>query len=418
MALEILPPRAQRHARFGLLEQKRIEYHILNYVFRDKLYDLHNIKHTLFPQSKARGSSFVLSSMNRALDVFFSKNIFIIDVAAIYDSSASCIDLQIKLLHKFWITQTPALVQSSLRRVSRLILRLPVPSTEAAVHRGREELNWMDGSDGHGGGGYKMRSLKEEVEDAMIIQKCVQSIASMRVVPAQTGKAISRPSRSLGRPRRSKSLKNMRSTSHRRGEDSITNGIEDIEKRPLRLLEIILVKRSSRALVLREVLGLVHILKDIEVRGTRRVCFELNGKKTVWATKRKETWDDRVSNTEPDGAKLLRDLQHLQTWRPLDIEPITSPTEFKYVSLNEEGRLLISPTALRHATLGFHNAIIPVTPRLRTGLAGQKPRTDSFAFIMEQGIMLLQGVPTPREKGVELECQGDNDEENEVGSRR
>ncbi|KAF2811023.1 uncharacterized protein BDZ99DRAFT_293564 [Mytilinidion resinicola] len=238
------------------------------------------------------------SIRNRALDVFFSKNIFIVDLAAIYDSSASYTDLQIKRLHKFWITETPAMVQLSLRRVSRLILRLPVPSTEAAVRRGREEQNWMDGSDGHGGGGYRMKSLKEEVEDSLIIQKCLRSIVRMVLAPERESTAPSTSSSRLGRLRRSKST---------RGTKSNEGG----ERRALKLLEIILVKRSSRAMVLREVLGLVHLLKDIQVGGILRICFELNGRKTVWATKRKETWEDRISNTEPDGAKLLHGMQLL-----------------------------------------------------------------------------------------------------------
>jgi hypothetical protein len=95
------------------------------------------------------------------------------------------------------------------------------------------------------------------------------------------------------------------STHHEKDGNLVINKAGQDERRPLRLLEIVLVKRTSGAMVLGGLLDQIHVLKTIPVRGTLRICLDLNGKKSIWATKRNEVWEDWISNTEPDGAKLL-----------------------------------------------------------------------------------------------------------------
>ncbi|OCL01457.1 hypothetical protein AOQ84DRAFT_444008 [Glonium stellatum] len=267
-------------------------------------------------------------------------------------------------------------------------------------------------SDGQGGGGYRIKGMKEETEDSLAIRRCLRGVVQLLVSVEGKEEGIIRNGSRMEKARHSKraglrkggSAKSPRRENH--GHSDVGEETEK-ERKPLKLLEIVLVKRSPWAMVLREALGLVHALRDIPVKGTLRICFELNGRKSVWATKRKELWEGTTSNSEPDGAKLLHDLQHLRVFRPPDIQPIMSPAEFKYVTLSKQGRLLISPTALGSSSMAVQDLIMPATPRPKTALQpAEKQRTDSFAFIMAEGISLLgsallPNMPTREEGNVE-----------------
>ncbi|OCK79670.1 hypothetical protein K432DRAFT_393699 [Lepidopterella palustris CBS 459.81] len=332
-------------------------------------------------------------------EVFFSKNVFVVDLAGIYDGACSSgTSIYLKQAHRFWVHSTPQMVKNSIQRVSRLIVRLPVPSTDAATHRGREENEWMDGSDGKGGGGYIIKSTKKEVNNSLVIRKCLHAIVKLLLSPEQKRERSNMGATRLRKPR---SVSSAMSVKIRRYESARVSELErelsletedqEVEARkPLRLLEIVLVKRNSRAMVLNEVLSLVHALKEVPVTGLRKICFELDGRKSVWATKRREHWEGLILNAEPDGTKLIQDLQLLQTYTPPSFGPIMSPAAFEYVTENRNGMLYLPPTAPRHRAMGMEDLIMPSTPRPKTAQqSAQKPRIDSFTFVMAQGISLL-----------------------------
>jgi hypothetical protein len=106
-----------------------------------------------------------------------------------------------------------------------------------------------------------------------------------------------RRSNSRARTERSKSAEYDRI---RRG--SSDTEAEDGKRKPLKRLEIVLVKRSSQALVLSESLGLIRTLRGIPVTGYTRYYFELEGQRLLWATKYKRRWQ----GLEPDGGRLLQ----------------------------------------------------------------------------------------------------------------
>jgi hypothetical protein len=245
------------------------------------------------------------------LDVFHRKSDFIVDLYKIYHSKvSSTINANLKRHQKFWISDTPTTVRDSLRKLSKLHLRLPVPSTEAAVHRDRNEDDWMDGSDGKGGGNWKVRSMKKEQEDALEVQKCIEAIKEL--VMTDTGiEAGARPlsrSRSAMSVRRTKSMRSARSKSADTVDprsQSMSNADNNGGKRaPLRRLVLVLVKRSPWALVLPESLGLVRAFRSVPVSGYTKYYFELHDQQRIWATKHRKRWQ----GMEPDGSRLLNGI--------------------------------------------------------------------------------------------------------------
>ncbi|KAF1995113.1 hypothetical protein P154DRAFT_526593 [Amniculicola lignicola CBS 123094] len=273
-----------------------------------------------------------------ALDVVRTKCEFVIDLQSIYYTKvSSTVRTNIRKHQKFWISQTPDTVKETLQSLSRVQIRLPVPSTESAGHRGRGEDDWMDGSDGNGGGSWKVKSMEKEQEDALEIQKCLDSIVKMIMANKRptVGGRSSKSSLS-----RSSSLRRAASTfsDKRRGsQDPLLQGADaqvDETRTPLKRMEIVFVKRSPWALVLSETVSLVKALRSMPVTGFTRYFFELNGQKLIWATKQRKRWQ----GFEPDARRLLQDLQAL-TIEEKPIEPIQTPKTFRHVSVTKQGHL-------------------------------------------------------------------------------
>ncbi|KAF2654282.1 hypothetical protein K491DRAFT_717336 [Lophiostoma macrostomum CBS 122681] len=351
-----------------------------------------------------------------SLDVFYRKGMFTVDLASIYYTKvSSTVDENLKKHIRFW-NDAPEMVKRALRVLSRLELRLPVPSTEAGVRRGREEDDWMDGSDGKGGGGWRVKSMKREQADALDIQKCLDTITNLVLIkhtPSPEPQGLVRSFSTLSRSRsrsetnlrllRSKSAQSSRSgqTSSPSPEDE-----QDDTRKPLKRLEIVLVKRNSQALILSESLGLIRIIRPIPVSGFTYYFFELSGQKFTWATKYRRRWQ----GMEPDGPRLLEDLQGLNVAEPL-VEPICTPTQFAFVDVDKKGKLKLLDSALPKTPIVFEPPtriendrciVLPVDTMEKS--IRRKPvappavtktlhnRNDSFGFILEQGTK--KDVPT------------------------
>lgn len=246
-----------------------------------------------------------------ALDVFYRKCDFVIDLQRIYHTRvASTMNDNLKRHQKFWINDPPKMVRETLRNVSKLHLRLPVPCSEANAHRGREEDSWMDGSDGQGGGGWRIKSLKREQEDAVEIQKCLEAIMKLVMTDLETDQSARGRPGTLSRTgsfRRMGSLQRSRSKSRERqsqghGASTPDSDDNDGKRKPLKRLEVDLVKRNSYVMVLpAETLGLIKILRSVPVTGFTKYFFELEEQKMLWATKYRKRWQ----GFEPDGTRLL-----------------------------------------------------------------------------------------------------------------
>ncbi|ORY16140.1 hypothetical protein BCR34DRAFT_584596 [Clohesyomyces aquaticus] len=366
-------------------------------------------------------SIFLVSHSMRkmAMEVLHRQCHFVIDLHTIYHTNVtSTVNANLKKHQKFWIS-APTMAKDTLRSLSKLQIRLPVPSTEAGVRRGRDEKDWMDGSDGKGGGGYRVKSMKKEQDDAVEVQKCVASIVKSIMTPTDVfleAPALTRSlstislrrSRSLKRSmsrgrQRSKSRGSQRSDSvqgYRPGEE--LDGDFSGERKPLKRLDIVFVKRSPSALVLQEVLGLVREMRSVPVSGFTKYHFELNAETLLWATKRRKRW----LGFEPDGNSLLNALQGL-TVAEKPVEPLSSPREFKYVGVDKKnGRLNLLDSAMRKSAIILEPPKledkdlppVPVAPIRRKPLPGAgeapKKRVDSFAFIMEEGLTELGSIGT------------------------
>lgn len=244
-----------------------------------------------------------------AHDILYRKCEFTIDLSGIYYTKvSSTVNDNLKKHQKFW-NEPPKIVRDSLSNLLRLHIRLPVPSTSTAGRRGRYEDNWMDGSDGKGGGNWRLKSMEKEQEDAQRVQKCLEVIVQLVMTargdaPEPRGLTrslsnLSSAKRISTRPKlgRSKSVEYNRT---RRGSSDIN--VEDRKRKPLKRLEVVLVKRSSQALVLSESLGLIRAMRGIPVIGYTRYYFELEGRRLLWATKHKRQWQ----GIEPDGNRLLQ----------------------------------------------------------------------------------------------------------------
>lgn len=248
-----------------------------------------------------------------ALDVFHRKCDFVIDLHRIYHTKvSSTINENLKKHQKFWMTEPPKMVRTTLSSLSKLHLRLPVASCENGGHRGRDEDNWMDGSDGQGGGSWRIKSMKREQEDAVGVQKCLEAI--MKLVMTDPGEDTEPRGRTSGLARTSSlrrvsSLSRARSKSRDRQAQSQRQPAprsenKDKKREPLKRLEIVLVKRNSYVMVLPETLGLIKLLRTSPVTGFTRYHFELEAQKVLWAAKYRKRWQ----GFEPDGARLLNGI--------------------------------------------------------------------------------------------------------------
>lgn len=174
----------------------------------------------------------------------------------------------------------------------------------------------MDGSDGKGGGNWKVKSMKREQEDALEVQKCVDAIKELVMTDSGSESELRPLTRSqsvMSSVRRTKSTRSMRSKSaddaHSRSQP-IPNADDNGGKRePLKRLEIVFVKRSPWALVLPESLGPVRTFRSVPVSGFSRYYFELNGQRFIWATKYRKKWQ----GMEPDGQRLLNGASHFHS---------------------------------------------------------------------------------------------------------
>ena len=195
------------------------------------------------------------------------------------------------------------MVVDTLKNLSRLMLRLPVPSCENGGHRGRAEEDWVDGSDGQGGGGWRIKSMKKEQEDAARILRCLESVMKLVMVEPRTTEAHG-STRSLSRSaslKRSLSRSRSRSGGARSESRSESRQSEQGDKRQLKRLEVTLVKKSSHVMVLPDTLGLIKLLRAVPVNGFTKYFFELEEQQVLWATKHRKRW----KGLEPDGTRLL-----------------------------------------------------------------------------------------------------------------
>ncbi|KAF2738615.1 hypothetical protein EJ04DRAFT_41384 [Polyplosphaeria fusca] len=337
---------------------------------------------------------------NISLDVLFSKAEFVVDLHSIYHTrTSSTMSENLKKHFKFWIQNPPKMVQDALQRLSKLHVRLPVPSTEAGVRKGREEDDWMDGSDGQGGGSWRVKSMKKEQEDAQEVQKCLDAIIEMvmssrisELRPSTPKLSRSLSNLSLRRNGSMKSKRSARSQSAHSDRENMEEG-DAHQSRSLKRLDVVLVKRSPWASVLQESLQLVRALRSVPVTGFTRYHFELNEQKYCWATKYRKRW----KGFEPDGARLLGDLQGL-TVADAPIEPIQTPTEFKFVKVDKKGQLSLLESAIPKTPIVLESprskkdALPNEAPKavrrkaLPRFLGRPRKNVDSFAFIMEEGM--------------------------------
>lgn len=166
-----------------------------------------------------------------------------------------------------------------------------------------------------------------------------------------------------------------------------------------------------------EVLNLVNVLRTLQVTGFTKYSFELKGQYIQWATKYRQKW----KGMEPNGARLIEgalvstptpflssvltniaDLQALTIPDP-QINPICTPTEFKFTTTDKRGRLALVESALpktpivleapkRDTSKERELPPIPATPKsvLRNPLAllrkKSHKRDDSYTMIMAEGL--------------------------------
>lgn len=243
-----------------------------------------------------------------SLDVFNQKCDFVIDLHRIYHTKvASTMNDNLRLYEKFWVTEKPPkMVTDTLKSLYRLNLRLPVPSCENSGHRGRDEDDWVDGSDGQGGGNWRLKSMKREQEDAARVLQCLDSIMKLVMVePAP--KEIRGRAGSLSRTtslKRSFSRSRSKSRGHVSERSDSKMAKEEQNKRQLKRLEVTLVKKNSYVMVLPDTLGLVKLLRAIPVGGFTKYYFELEEQQVLWATKHRKKW----KGFEPDGTRLLNGM--------------------------------------------------------------------------------------------------------------
>lgn len=331
-----------------------------------------------------------------ALDVFHERCDFVVDFHRIYHTKvSSTVNDNLKAYEKFWITeQPPKMVVDTLRSLSRLYLRLPVPSCENGGHRGRDEHDWMDGSDGQGGGSWKIKSMKREQEDAARVLRCLDSVMQVVMADPSTVESRGRSSSVSRSTSLRRSLSRARSKSRGRRSESRSEsrqGASEERKRHLKRLEVTLVKKNSHVMVLPDTLGLIKLLRSVPVDGFTKYFFELEEQQVLWATKHRKKW----KGFEPDGTRLLNDLQNI-TIADKPIEPIRTPTQFKFVKVDNPGKLQLSNSpiiVLERPEPKEDPQPVPPTPvAKRKGMPWARKKTharknsnDSFAIMIDQG---------------------------------
>ncbi|KAJ4353821.1 uncharacterized protein N0V89_005551 [Didymosphaeria variabile] len=331
-----------------------------------------------------------------ALDVFHEKCDFVVDFHRIYHTKvSSTVNDNLRAYERFWISEgPPKMVADTLQRLSRLYLRLPVPSCENGGHRGRDESDWMDGSDGQGGGNWKIKSMKREQVDAVRVLRCLDSVMTLVMTDHSTAEARGRTASLSRSTSLRRSLSRARSKSRGRRSESRSESRQagdEEEKRRLQRLEVTLVKKSSHVMVLPETLGLIKLLRSVAVNGFTKYFFELEEQQVLWATKHRKRW----KGFEPDGTRLLNDLQNL-TIADKPIEPIHTPTQFKFVKVDNTGKLQLSNTPIivleRQAEEENSQPVHQASAARRIGLPWARKKTharkdsnDSFAIMIDQG---------------------------------
>ncbi|PVI03458.1 hypothetical protein DM02DRAFT_669812 [Periconia macrospinosa] len=281
-----------------------------------------------------------------ALHALHDKCTFIIDLHSIYRSrSSSTVHDNFKKHKNFWLeNRPPRMVRDTLRTLSRLSLRLPAASCEDNAYSARKA-----DIDEQEGGNQRIRSLKKEKDYAARIETYLESILSLIWADKDGEEELRGRSPGLGRRGsfRRRSISRFRSKSRERLSRSqeLSRSTtpdpfrlemdEDGEKRqPLRRLEVVLVKRNPHVVVLPETLLLVKLLRTSKVQGLTKYFLELEGQKTIFATKYGKRW----RGIEPDGIRLLNDLQSLSvSYRP--IEPFTSSREIQLARVASIGNL-------------------------------------------------------------------------------
>ncbi|KAL1608225.1 hypothetical protein SLS60_003164 [Paraconiothyrium brasiliense] len=342
-----------------------------------------------------------------ALDVFHEKCNFVVDFHRIYHTKvSSTINDNLKAYERFWISEgPPKMVADTLQRLSRLYLRLPVPSCENGTHRGRDESDWMDGSDGQGGGNWKIKSMKREQVDASRVLRCLDSVMTLVMTGTSTTEARGRKANLSRGTSLRRSLSRARSKSRGRHSESRSEsrqGGDDEEKRRLKRLEVTLVKKSSHVMVLPETLALIKLLRSVPVNGFTKYFFELEEQQVIWAIKHRKKWQ----GFEPDGTRLLNGMRKaLFDWRlylqsltiaDIPIEPIRTPTQFKFVKIDNTGKLQLSDTPIivleRQAKEENSQPVPQTSAARRIGLPWARKKTharknsnDSFTIMIDQG---------------------------------
>lgn len=172
----------------------------------------------------------------------------------------------------------------------------------------------MDGSDGKGGGNWKIKSLKREQEDAARILRCLDSVLKVVVADPSTVESRGRTASVSRSSSLRRSLSRARSKSRGRRSESRSEsrqGPDGERMRHLRRLEVTLVKKNSHVMVLPDTLGLIKLLRSVPVDGFTKYFFELEEQQVLWATKHRKKW----KGFEPDGTRLLNGVQKVFSTR-------------------------------------------------------------------------------------------------------
>ncbi|KAF1938255.1 hypothetical protein EJ02DRAFT_410749 [Clathrospora elynae] len=253
-----------------------------------------------------------------ALDVFYRECTLMIDL---YDD-------EMRKHYQFWTTSPPETVSEAIHRVSRLRIRLPVPSIETAAHRG--VANGME-------------APKEYIH---AVQDCLRAIIDLitdtrSIPPPPKSHPLSPPHTSVLRRKLSfRSIKQpsgcLEFTCRGQSPPPPPN-----QRKALERLEIVLVKRSETVVILPETLELVAMWKPMM---SIEYYIELQGRERLWAKRVMGVWMGR----EPDGRRLLHvtDLQALKAPPSAALQPRAPqvPTQTREVQ-NPQERIVRKTTS-------------------------------------------------------------------------
>lgn len=279
-----------------------------------------------------------------ALDVFHRDSKFVIDL---FGNNTRSTNSDNEKDRKFWTTHTPNMLKDALGAISNLQIRVPVPSTEAVVARG---VKYHVPLDEQFGTNWRVQNMKSEQQDIVALQNCLRGITNHIVNSNVTVSKVRSRSNSL---RRSGSLRRLRSfRSSKDPTDSLefTCCGEDSrpisQRQPLKRLDIILVKRSASSVILPETLELLHTWTSIPVAGWTGYSLELDGRKRLWAAQRLGSW----LGSEPDGAKLLHDLQNLKMRFAPQVISTQPASQIDVLQIGQRERLPPQATDVPHST--------------------------------------------------------------------